>query len=98
LLEMRRRFKVPWWKLAGSAIRMKQAYEVPLSGLGEFAYASFGGQRMVEGLIKGDGEMGFMPSGQVCGRLNDIPTCQELVDRIVYGAEEILEQVNRRIR
>lgn len=97
-LEMRRDFKVPWWKLAGSAIRMKQAYEIPLSGLGEFAYASFGGQRMVEALIKGDGEMGFMPSGQVCGRINDIPTCQELIDRIVSEAEEVLEQVNSRLR
>ena len=97
-LEMRRSFNVPWWKLAGSAIRMKQAYEIALGGLGELAYASFGGQRMTQGLIKGDAEMGFMPSGQVCGRLNDIPTCKELIERIVYGAEEILDRVGAIIR
>lgn len=98
LLEMRRSFNVPWWKLAGSAIRMRQAYEVPLTGLGELAYASFGGQRMVEGLIKGNDEMGFMPGGQVTGRLNDIPTCKELIERIVQGTEEIIDRLGIQVR
>jgi len=97
-VEMGRSFKVPWWKIIGSAIRMKQAYEVPMSGLGELAYASFGGQRMIQALIKGDGDLGFMPGGQVCGRLNDIPTCQELIERIVDEAEETLDRVGDRIR
>ncbi|MFC2022074.1 NAD(P)H-dependent flavin oxidoreductase [Chloroflexota bacterium] len=97
-LEMRRSFNIPWWKLVASAIRMKQAYEVPMSSLGELAYASFGSQRMILGLIKGDAEMGFMPSGQVCGRLNGIPTCKELIESIVYGAEEILDRVGATIR
>jgi len=98
LLEMRRSFNVPWWKLVGSAIKMKQAYEITMSGMGELAHATFGRDRMIHGLIEGDGEMGFMPSGQVCGRLNDIPTCKELIERIVYGAEEVLDRVGARIR
>jgi len=101
MLEMRRSFNVPWWKLAGSALKMKQAYEVRLSGMGELAFASFetGSKgKLPQALIEGDGEMGFMPSGQVCGRLNDIPTCNELIERIVYGTEEILEQVRSSIR
>ena len=96
--EMRRNFKVPWWKLVGSAIKMKQAYEIPLSNVSEMVFTTFGRERMTQGLIKGDAEMGFMPSGQVCGMLNDIPTCKELIERIVYGAEEILEQVRSSIR
>ena len=100
-LEMRRSFNVPWWKLARSAVRMMRSYEVRLSGMGELAYASFetGSKgKLPQALIEGDGEMGFMPSGQVCGRLNDIPTCKELIDRMVSGAEEILERVRISIR
>jgi NAD(P)H-dependent flavin oxidoreductase YrpB (nitropropane dioxygenase family) len=94
-LEMRRSFNVPWWKMAISALKMKKAYEVPLSGIGELAHASFAGQTMTEGLIRGNADLGFMPSGQVCGRISDIPTCKELIDRTVYGAEEILERLSR---
>ncbi len=92
-MDMRRQFNVPWWKLAVSAIKMKQAYEVPLSGMIEFSHGAFAGDRMTGGLVEGDAEMGFMPSGQVCGRIRDIPTCEELIDRIVSGAEEILDRV-----
>jgi NAD(P)H-dependent flavin oxidoreductase YrpB (nitropropane dioxygenase family) len=98
LLQMRRAFNVPWWKLLVSGLRMKQAYEIPTSGLGELAYASFGGERMYRCLVKGDRDLGFMPSGQVCGRIDDIPTCKELIERIVQGAEEILDSIGAKIR
>ena len=97
-LEMRRSFNVPWWKLAGSAIRMKNAYEIPLSDMGQLASVSFRADAMPRALVRGDDEMGFMPSGQVCGRINDIPTCKELIERIVSGAEEILDRVGATIR
>ena len=97
LMEMRRTFNVPLWKMIGSAVRMRQAYEVPLDDLGEFAYGSFGGKRMIEGLIKGDEEMGFMPGGQVTGRLHDIPSCKDLIERIVSEAEEILNRVGAKV-
>lgn len=77
---------------------MKQAYEIPTSGLGELAYASFGGERMTLGLVQGDRDLGFMPCGQVCGRIDDIPTCKELIERIVNGAEEILDSIGAKIR
>lgn len=49
-------------------------------------------------LEDGDGDGGFMPCGQVVGRINDTPTCKELIERIVYGAEEILERIEAKIR
>ena len=49
LLELGRTFKVPRWKLVGSAIKMKQAYEVPLSGVGEMAFTPFGSERDAPG-------------------------------------------------
>lgn len=53
-------------------------------------------------LKEGDGVKGFMPAGQIVGRINgsvkDLPTCKELIESIVYGAEEILDKVGAKIR
>lgn len=45
------------------------------------------------GYIEGDVEKGFLPVGQVCGMINDEPTCKELIDRIIKGAEKIVNDV-----
>ncbi|CDH58854.1 2-nitropropane dioxygenase [Lichtheimia corymbifera JMRC:FSU:9682] len=44
----------------------------------------------------GDPEFGVWTAGQVLGLINDIPTCKDLVARIVADAEEIIK--NRLIR
>lgn len=38
---------------------------------------------------EGDAEWGSLACGQVAGRIHDIPTCRELLERIVNGAEEV---------
>ena len=84
---MSKRFGVPLLKIVRSGIKMKDAYEMEFSNLG---YASFGGDRIRDALVGGDASMGFMPCGQVCGRVNDIPTVKELIERIMAEAEDIL--------
>ncbi|MEI6043503.1 MAG: nitronate monooxygenase [Chloroflexota bacterium] len=46
-----------------------------------------------QGAIYGDLERGFVWAGQVVGLIHDIPTVQELLDRIVSGAEEIITRL-----
>jgi NAD(P)H-dependent flavin oxidoreductase YrpB (nitropropane dioxygenase family) len=41
--------------------------------------------------------MGSVALGQVCGRIDDIPTCQELIDRVVTEAERVLESLAPKI-
>jgi NAD(P)H-dependent flavin oxidoreductase YrpB (nitropropane dioxygenase family) len=41
-------------------------------------------------VVDGDIEHGVMATGVVGGRISEIPTCQELVDRIVAEAHERL--------
>ena len=48
-------------------------------------------------LSDGEVELGLIPSGQVAGRLHDIPTCQELIQRIVVEAEEVIESMRTRL-
>src|SRR4051794_4306045 len=38
------------------------------------------------GLVEGDTGAGILASGQVVGVIDDLPTCEELVDRVVAGA------------
>jgi NAD(P)H-dependent flavin oxidoreductase YrpB (nitropropane dioxygenase family) len=44
-------------------------------------------------LVEGKVESGVMASGQVVGVIDDLPTCQELVDRIVREAEGVLKNL-----
>jgi NAD(P)H-dependent flavin oxidoreductase YrpB (nitropropane dioxygenase family) len=41
-------------------------------------------------LVDGKVESGVMASGQVVGLIDDLPTCRELIDRIVSQADEVL--------
>ncbi|APD07499.1 nitronate monooxygenase [Flavobacteriaceae bacterium UJ101] len=45
-----------------------------------------------ECLIKGDVEGGIWTVGMVTGLIDDIPTCKELLDKMVSEAEEIIKQ------
>ena len=90
LLELKRAFKVPLWRVLLSGLQMKKAYEIPASELGN---AAAGNLRIKKALIEGDAEWGFMPGGQVCDRINDVPTCQELVQRIVKEADDIISEL-----
>lgn len=43
------------------------------------------------GLVEGDADAGVLASGQVVGMINDLPSCQELIDRIVTDAADRLK-------
>jgi NAD(P)H-dependent flavin oxidoreductase YrpB (nitropropane dioxygenase family) len=44
-------------------------------------------------LATGDIKKSFSPAGQVVGLIKDIPTCQELIERTVAGAEEVIKHL-----
>src|SRR5262245_6475989 len=44
-------------------------------------------------MVEGKVDAGVMASGQVVGVIDDLPTCQELVDRIVEEAEAVLKRL-----
>ncbi len=44
------------------------------------------------GLVEGDPEAGVLASGQVVGVIDDLPTCEELIDRVVTQAAEALRR------
>ena len=44
-------------------------------------------------LVDGKVESGVLPSGQVVGVIDDLPTCKDLIDRIIAEADKILENL-----
>jgi len=49
-----------------------------------------------EALSKGDEHRAIMPAGEVAGRINDIPTVKELIDRTMREAEDIIRNLSVR--
>jgi NAD(P)H-dependent flavin oxidoreductase YrpB (nitropropane dioxygenase family) len=50
------------------------------------------------GLVEGDVSAGVLASGQVVGLLDDLPSCEELIDRVVLGAVEALSAAAAAVR
>jgi len=47
--------------------------------------------------VEGDIEGGSLVFGQVCGLIQDIPTCQELIESIITEAENIMKSIQKKI-
>jgi enoyl-[acyl-carrier protein] reductase II len=58
----------------------------------EFDRLGLGKLRM--GLVSGDTNWGSIPAGQIVGMIEDVPTCKELIERIMGQAEEALMRMN----
>jgi NAD(P)H-dependent flavin oxidoreductase YrpB (nitropropane dioxygenase family) len=46
------------------------------------------------GLVEGDPTAGVLASGQVVGVIDDLPSCEELIDRVVVGAADELRRAH----
>ena len=46
------------------------------------------------GLVDGDPTAGVLASGQVVGVIDDLPTCEELLDRVVTQAADCLRRTS----
>ena len=48
-------------------------------------------QRLQKAIYDGNVRDGLLPTGMVCGTINDTPTCKELIDRVIKEAEQAIE-------
>lgn len=53
--------------------------------------------RFRKAFLEGDLKEGSIACGQVAGLINDIPTCKELIERIVKEAEEIVDPLKEKV-
>jgi NAD(P)H-dependent flavin oxidoreductase YrpB (nitropropane dioxygenase family) len=97
-----------WTNALSAAMRMKQltgaswgdmiqsARGMMGHGSDSFAQALMGATAPVfiqRATVEGKPDEGVMATGQVAGRLTDLPSCEELISRIVAEAEEALDKL-----
>jgi enoyl-[acyl-carrier protein] reductase II len=87
-METKRLLKLSWWELIRSSLSTRKGE----GGMGireQLRYAA-DTARAKEVMFEGDENAGTLPIGQVIGGITDIPTCKELIERIVAQAEAVL--------
>lgn len=50
-----------------------------------------------KGLVEGDTSAGMLAAGQVVGVINDLPSCEELVDRVIAEAVERIQALDTQL-
>jgi len=91
-LLVKKLFKMSFLKFVELSFEMMRAEEGhPLLVL---ARQAVGNMKHMKALKEGDVEEGILFAGQCCGGINDIPSVQGLIDRIIEEAESTLERVN----
>ncbi|NUP26794.1 MAG: nitronate monooxygenase [Nocardia sp.] len=72
-----------WSTLVRDGLAMRKAKELSWS---QVVMAANTPMLLRAGLVEGNTEAGVLAAGQVSGILDDLPTCQELIDRVVTDA------------
>lgn len=90
-LEFKRSSGMSWLGLAKDGRAMKKAQG---RTLGQMALAANTPMMLKAGLVDGDTDAGVLASGQVVGVIDDLPTCEELIDRIVRRAANELRRAS----
>jgi enoyl-[acyl-carrier protein] reductase II len=90
-----------------SGLRIKGMVDIPifklfLGGLKQRAVQDLARQAVSISGLKiaiddGDLETGVLPISQAIGLMKDIPTCKEVIERIIAGAQQLLEAAKEKI-
>ena len=88
-LEFKKLSGMSWRQLAsdGRAMRKEQG-----RSLAQMTLAANTPMMLKAGLVEGDTDAGVLASGQVVGVIDDLPSCEELVDRVVTEAAACLRR------
>ena len=88
-LEFKKMSGMSWRELMvdGRAMRKNQDRT-----FGQLAMAANTPMMLKAGLVDGDPTAGVLASGQVVGVIDDLPTCEELIDRVVTDAAAALQR------
>jgi NAD(P)H-dependent flavin oxidoreductase YrpB (nitropropane dioxygenase family) len=90
-LDFKARSGMSWRELVVDGREMRRAQGRSLS---QVALAANTPMMLRAGLVEGDTSAGVLAAGQVVGLLEDLPSCEELVDRVVTEAVTQLRQAH----
>jgi len=87
---MKRHSGASWMQLLHAARGMRGHGGLSLS---QAMMAAAAPMLLQTAMVEGDPERGVMSTGMVAGRITDIPTCRELIERIASDARERLHAI-----
>lgn len=90
-LEFKKTSGMSWTQLLKDGRSMKKAQG---RTLGQMALAANTPTMLRAGLVEGDTSAGVLASGQVVGVIDDLPSCEELIERIVVEAAAELKRAS----
>ncbi len=90
-LEFKRMSGMTWRQLVADGRSMKHGDDRSWS---QMVLAANTPMMLKSGLVDGDTSAGVLASGQVVGVIDDLPTCEELIDRIVTRAVDELRRAS----
>ncbi len=93
-LETKRMLKLSWWELIHAGISTSKNEE-GMSMMQQFRYAA-SSARSHKVILEGNEDAGTLAAGQCVGGIEDVPTCQELIERTVAEAEKALESARQK--
>ena len=90
-LEFKKMSGMSWRQLAsdGRAMRKEQG-----RSLAQMTLAANTPMMLKAGLVEGDTSAGVLASGQVVGVIDDLPSCEQLLDRVVTEAADCLRRTS----
>lgn len=75
----------------------KRLLEMAKSKVDPWEMMQYGVGRIRKAYVEGDLEWGSLACSQACGLIQEIPTCAELIEKIIAEAEEVLGGVETRV-
>ncbi|HEY7105692.1 MAG TPA: nitronate monooxygenase [Acidimicrobiia bacterium] len=81
---------IPWSDMAREGLAMRRSTGLTWA---QTLMAANTPMLLKAAMVDGNVDAGVMASGQVVGMIDDLPTCKELVDRIVEEAEAVLKRL-----
>ncbi len=91
-LAFQRSTGTPWRDIVKEGLSMRRSQDL---SWGQVLMAANTPMLLSAGLVGGDVDRGTLASGQVTGLLDDLPSCQELIHRIIDEADRVLRRLER---
>ena len=82
----------PWREIVREGLAMRKSQELTWS---QMLMAANTPMMLRAAMVDGRDDLGVMASGQVVGVIDDLPSCAELIDRIMREAKETLARLGR---
>jgi NAD(P)H-dependent flavin oxidoreductase YrpB (nitropropane dioxygenase family) len=93
-LDFKRMSGMNWRQLAADGRAMKHGSD---RSWAQMILAANTPMMLKAGLVEGNPEAGVLASGQVVGLIDDLPSCEQLIDRVVTQAAEALKHAHEHL-